>query len=377
MMSNPIGLLTFHFADNYGAVMQAYALQEYLRQHGHKSKFIDYQPAHVENGGSFWLPTSKHRIKANIYIAYQKYTRWKSRILGDHGRSESFQKFRDENLIVATQRFKSLEELKSVGLPYSHLICGSDQIWNSSPQFGIDPAYFLDFGADDTKKISFAASFGKNSVDPRYQADVGSLLKRLHHISVREQSGVEIVQRLSGMKANCVPDPTLMLDDFDQITEPISESGHIMSYVLRSVEQIDDVHQTIQDELGLKLVSPKDKFRGGKSNGDSISPSPGQWLSYFKNAEFVISNSFHGTVFAVIFRKPFVSVGISGKKGAINERAKSMLDRLGLLDRFVEHFDEAKLRELIRTPIDWDSVTEKLTAWRKESHDFLMGALAT
>ena len=141
-----IGLLTFHFADNYGAVMQAYALQEYLRQQGHESEFIDYQPAHVENGGSFWLPTSKHRIKANIYIAYQKYTRWKSRILGDHGRSESFQKFRDENLIVATQRFKSLEELKSVGLPYSHLICGSDQIWNSSPQFGIDPAYFLDSG---------------------------------------------------------------------------------------------------------------------------------------------------------------------------------------------------------------------------------------
>ena len=377
MSNKKIGILTYHFANNFGAVFQAYALQRLLTSLGYDSEFIDYQPRHVERGGSFRLPTSKTNIKANVVTAYQKITTFKQQVLGDGGRAEKFRQFRKDNLIVGTRRYESLNDLKTNSPAYDCVVCGSDQIWNSSVQFGIDPAYFLDFGKAQMKRVSFAPSFGKGAVDTENELKVGQLLKRFDHLSVRESSGIDIVRRLAEREATCVPDPTLMFDDYQEITSTTTEKdAYIMSYVLRSAEMVTDVQLLVAEHLGLPLIVPNDRFLKKRKIGKAIDPTPSQWLGYFRDAKFVVTNSFHGTAFSIILRKPFISVGITGRKSGVNDRAKSLLERLGLQDRFVDRFDIASIKQKISEPIDWDKATSRLSTWRKESNDFLTRSLS-
>lgn len=376
MTRRRIGILTYHFADNFGAVLQAYALQKLLDSMGHEAEFIDYRPAHVEKGGSFWFPSSRQKIKANCVVAYQKLTTLLQKVLDDGGRHAAFVSFREQNLPQGSPRYLTLDSLRQAKMPYDCLVCGSDQIWNSSVQYGVDPAYFLDFGNPNQRRVSFAASFGKGKVNPEHRADVGRLLKQMDHISIREQSGLEIVQELADRTAVWTPDPTLMWDDYDSITEDVGRQDYIMSYVLRSADLVSEVQQLVAEELKLPMMVPKVRFGRWKNTGVEINPSPGQWLGYIRDANFVVTNSFHGTAFSVIFRKPFISVGVTGKKSGINDRAKSMLARLGLSDRFVESYDPAEIKLKLQTPIEWTDVTNRLAAWRNESMEFLNGALS-
>ena len=370
-----IGILTYHFADNFGAVFQAYALQQLLSSLGYESEFIDYQPAHVQKGGSFVLPISKNRIKANVVTAYQKLTTLRQMLFDDGSRQKKFLDFRRQHLTVGSRRFATLEELQNSEHGYDHLICGSDQIWNSSIQYGIDPAYFLNFGNPQTNRISFAPSFGNGTVDTQHQKQVAGLLSSIDHLSVRETSGVELVKRLAGREAICVPDPTLMIDDFSAIVTDHEQRDYIMSYVLRSADTVTDVQRLVADTLNLPMLVPKDRYLKKQNLGTSIDPTPGQWLGYIRDANFVVTNSFHGTAFSVIFQKPFISVGITGRKSGVNDRAKSFLTRLGLQDRFIERFDPDVIRERIKTDIDWSSVSDRTHQWRQETINFLQTSL--
>ena len=376
MTRRRIGILTYHFADNFGAVLQAYGLQQLLNSMGYEAEFIDYRPAHVEKGGSFWFPSSRQKIKANCVVAYQKLTTVIQKVLDDGGRHAAFAAFREQNLPQSSSRYLTLDSLRKATLPYDCLVCGSDQIWNSSIQYGVDPAYFLEFGNPNQRRISFAASFGKGKVNPEHQAEVGRLLKQMDHISIREKSGLEIVQDLAGRTAVWTPDPTLMWDDYGSITADVGQNNYIMSYVLRSAEMVSEVQQLVARELDLPLMVPKVRFGRWKNIGVEINPSPEQWLGYIRDANFVVTNSFHGTAFSVIFRKPFISVGVTGKKSGINDRAKSLLSRLGLSSQFVDRFDAEEIKMKLQTPIDWNDVSDRLKAWRAESREFLSNALS-
>ena len=178
MKPRQIGILTYHFADNFGAVLQAFALQQLLQSLGHQVEFIDYRPPHVQKGGSFRLPSSRQNIKANLVTAYQKLTTLMQKVLDDGGRHAAFVSFREQNLLQGSPRYFTLESLQETSFPYDCLICGSDQIWNSSAQYGIDPAYFLDFGGENVKRVAFAPSFGKGRVNPEHESLVGHLLKK-------------------------------------------------------------------------------------------------------------------------------------------------------------------------------------------------------
>ena len=377
-MSNQpkVGIFTYHFADNYGAVLQAYALQRYLAELGCEASFVDYDPDHVSRGGRFWLPTSKARLRANLIIAYQKYVHLRSRLSSNQDQRRNFRDFRDRHLNIAGIRYKTLRSLRKNPPACDAYVCGSDQIWNPSPQFGVDPAYYLDFGPPETKRISYAASFGKDSVDPQYHEKLAPLLRQMNSISTREESGVQIVKKISGQDANWVPDPTLLHRDYSEVTsEQQPEADFIMSYVLRDGGYISGVLEHLSRQLGMEVVVPHNPMKRWKAIGKIVHPGPSQWLGLIKTASLVVTNSFHGTVFCILFQKPFISVGLSGQHASLSERAVSLLGRLGLSDRFITGYEPAHIDELIHREIDWASVGDRLDTWRDEARQYLTNAI--
>jgi polysaccharide pyruvyl transferase WcaK-like protein len=213
-------------------------------------------------------------------------------------------------------------------------------------------------------------------VEASYHGLLEDLLGKLFAIGVREKSGLELVRQLSGQEPAWVPDPALLLSDYDEITEsPIHENDYLMSYVLRSGEGIGEVQQYIANCLGLEVIVPYNRQRRWKGIGTEVVCTPGQWLGLIKNARIVVTNSFHGTVFSILFRKPFVTVALPGNKACLNERMVSMLDRLGLSGRMLQNNSGEGVMDIINEEIDWHRVHEKLEVWRLEAKTFLECAL--
>jgi hypothetical protein len=365
-----VAIVTYHYVSNYGALLQAWGLQKFLVSQGHQASFIDYRPAHLTTGGGFWWPTSGWRCRANIVIALMKARSLKQAIFGN-GQQRRFDEFCQTHLSIASPRYETLRELDRNPPQADAYICGSDQIWNASKQRGIDPVYFLPFGASDIRRVSFAASFGRPHVPPRFQAEVGELLGGLDAISVRERSGVDIVRDLAGRDAAWVPDPTLMVDDgYPEAIPPERDGDYIFSYTLRSRDLVSEIEQDLGQRLGLEVVSP-----ATVRAAHGATPGPLEWLGYIKHSRFVITNSYHGTLFSIIFRRPFAFVGLPGNKAAFNERALSILELLGLSDRTILDYDPTQLGKLTSEPPNWEAVQIKLRPYRDSGINFVREAL--
>jgi hypothetical protein len=367
-----IGIITYHHVSNYGAAMQVWALQKHLITLGHEVFIIDYRPSHLTTGGCFRLPTDAWSRRANLVIGYLKVMALRNRFFGDGGKSQRFKQFHQEFLNLASPVYETNSSLRKKPPEADAYICGSDQIWNASEQFGIDSSYFLDFAPDGIQRISYAASFGRPKVHPRFKSATADLIRSLDAISVRERSGVEIVKELSDRDAEWVPDPTLLVNDgYPEAILPTDQSkDYIFSYTLRSRELVEHVEQQMALSTGLKVVSPLTLAASG--NGE---PGPLEWLGYIKSAKVVITNSYHGTLFSIIFKKPFVFVGLSGAKAGFNERANSLLHGLGLKERMMDSYDDKRLPEIIGTEIDWDSVHQKIEKWRVSATHFLEASI--
>jgi hypothetical protein len=362
-----IGIITYHFVPNYGAAMQAWALQKYLCALGHDAFLIDYRPSHLTTGGMFHFPKDAWSRRANLVIAYQKSMALKGMLLGDGGKADCFETFHRKYFNVQGPVYKSNQDLRRQPPEADFYVCGSDQIWNASEQSGIDSSYFLDFAPKGVKRISYAASFGRPYVHPRFEAETAELISQMDAISVREESAVDLVQSMCGRDATWVPDPTLMVEGgYPEAVEPERATDYIFSYTLRSRELVAQIEAKMAQESGLDVVSPVMLAASGEG-----APGPLEWLGYIKAAKYVITNSYHGTLFSIIFRKPFVFVGLSGAKAGFNERAKSLLSRLNLADRIVSEYDEDQLSAIMKRVPDWDSVAEEVGGWREEASQFI------
>ena len=164
-----IGILTYHFSDNYGALLQAYALRKWFLDRGADASFINYHPRYVEEGGEFgkfWHLTSWRK---NATIAYMRLSHYHRILFGSRRQRASFDGFRKLHLGISGERIEHLDEVEHVAQEFDLLVCGSDQIWNPSVQRGLDPIYFLDFKAGkEARKISYAPSFGRGEIEVEY-----------------------------------------------------------------------------------------------------------------------------------------------------------------------------------------------------------------
>lgn len=369
-----VGIITYHHVVNYGAAMQAWALQSFLQAQGHEVFLVDYRPSHLTTGGCFWLPTSKWRMQANLVIGYMKLLHFRGLIKGDQAKTRKFEDFHQKHFKLSQRRYASFQELKRNPPQADAIICGSDQIWNASRQYGIDPAYFLDWVPAGVKRVAYAPSFGRPVIDPLWQSQTTQAVNAVQVLSVREASGVTLIREMTGRVAAWVPDPTLLWaghsDAYHETEAPDKREPYLFSYTLRSRELVQSVENCLCKHLACDLISPLTLQSEGR---EALSPL--EWLGHIQHAQFVVTNSYHGTLFSVIFKKPFIFVGLQGEKQSFNERAKSLLERIGLQDRMVFSFDETHVRKLARLSVNWDHAASLICEWRNEAIHYLSEAL--
>ncbi|EMF0918944.1 MULTISPECIES: polysaccharide pyruvyl transferase family protein [Providencia] len=365
-----IGILTQPLHNNYGGLLQAYALQHYLKQQGHIAITIDfkktYKPKLWGIKGITINFIRKYILKQNISSILP---------LNEKKISQHTEKFISKN-IERTQEITNPNQLKILSqYNFDAYIVGSDQVWRPAYSPGIS-AFFLDFLGNDTttKRIAYAASFGINNCDEFSTEELATyslLAKKFDAIGVREDSAVDLCDTHLRIKAEQVLDPTLLLsqnDYYNLITDapPSPFTSDIMIYVLDKSEEKNKIINHITQEIKLE---PYDFL---ENNIDNIYASVSKWLKGFYDSKFVITDSFHGVVFSIIFNKPFIAIG---NKDRGLTRFTSLLKLFGLENRLILSLKDINAN-IVKDPIDYSKVNKILYAEQKKSIDFLQKALS-
>jgi len=351
-----IGILTQPLQTNYGGLLQAYALQIVLKKMGHDVLTIDVQkrdPSFIIKGLSIIKRFIRSVSNSNTVIRAWP-TKKEKKIIGQHT-----SRFIKENIATTTQMFSIKYNSHIKNYKFEAYIVGSDQVWRPSYSISILDYFFNFLNKDDkAKRIAYAASFGNDDWEFSIKEtdDVKELIKRFDFISVREDSAVNICNEYLKVDAEWVLDPTMLLlkDEYIALIEKdnISKSkGELMCYILDGSHEKDKIIQGISKKLSLKLnsVIAEAKFSDvGKSGIDKcIFPPITEWLRGFLDSKFVITDSFHGTVFSIIFNKPFITIA-NTERGIT--RFTSLLKMFELEDRLIttdKEFDFNKLNQKI------------------------------
>ncbi len=363
-----VGILTLRLNKNYGGILQAYALQTILQRLGHEVSVIDVSQSPKSPLSQVWnrVRLSLERIvrRGKGLSANDKQL---NRVLLQHT-----QRFIDS--YVNTKRYKRYSDIASTD--FEAIVVGSDQVWRPR-YFGkkmIAQAYLSFAQGWEIKRISYAASFGVEGWEytPQQSEMCAKLAQQFDSVSVRELSAVQLCEHHLGIEAEHHLDPTLLLDRADYIalceraSTPPSK-GNMLVYVL---DETPDKSQVIADvaeqwQLTPFRVNAKMKDRNAPI-GERTQPPVEQWIRGFMDAEYVVTDSFHACVFALLFNKPFL---VYGNKRRGYARFHSLLSQFGLEGRFVSSSDEC--RAIQSTSIDWRGVNRKLEQLKINSMEYL------
>lgn len=368
-----IGLLTFHASHNYGSVLQAFALSTVLSQLGHIVHIINlrtqaqrhaYRSFHVKGCG--WK-----RILHFLYALYVHPVRKR--------RFKKFEYFINQVLPI-TSEFFSMGKVLPGNSQFDAYITGSDQVWNPVCQ-DFDTAYYLDFVQGNARKIAYAPSLGRTEFSSEQLSLIQQLLKNMDCISCREESGAQILRKLTDKTVRVVCDPVVLLERKaweDFAVQPRWREPYILTYFLENNNGDKRHLKELQNATGYKVVSLNEDIRDiGKGYHNAFDASPQEFVGLIQNAAFVLTNSFHATAFSTIFRKPFYTVcGEPGSEANPNDSRKiDYLQRLGLENRVLRISQSLPKREFWDT-IDYDMPVKAMEAFRTESRQYLLDALA-
>ncbi len=353
-----VGTITFHTALNFGAVLQTYALYRIIKEKGNDVRVIDYKSEFNEKRFApksfkyFCNPRTIYNILfRNGYEIYYK---------------DGFVDFLHNHLQLTSTLHK--EDLPKLNGEFDIFITGSDQIWNLACTEG-DDTYYLPFVLDSKKKNSYAASIGYNKIPESSKDRYRSLMKDFNHISVREESGVEIVKELTGINAELVLDPTMLLnkEQWESIAD-YSKVPAINKYLLLYVMAEDKVlikeALKFAKEHGMKVVYISQRFFKLANAINIRNISPEQWLGLFLKAEAIATNSFHGLVFSINFNCQFITRYIP--RSIANSRMETILN---LLDLHSRRIDSETYN--VANAINYYIPNIKLTSWRNKSLQYL------
>lgn len=382
-----IAILTQPLHNNYGGILQCYALQTVLEGMGHQVTVINRRWARPGMKLLAMRFASLAKCMVRRCSLGHKDIALMSPWAEDyniHKPSEAEEKRRTEirrfikEYIHLTKPLRSSEELRGyfTSNTFDCIVVGSDQVWREIYSPCIED-FFLGFLPEDnnTLKITYAASFGTadSPISDEHLANCVGLSGRFSAISVREQSGVETMKNIFGHESKLVLDPTLLLTA-KQYIFPLSQcpKGGLVSYILDETEEKGAVLQAVADATQLK----QSKLRVMTTKYDdnsAIFPSIEEWLSEFAAADFIVTDSFHGCVFSIINHKPFIAIA-NRDRGL--ERFTSLLGTFGLTDRLVFDFNEFKQKESqLLLPINYKQVDCKKQELIRESKDFLDDAI--
>lgn len=338
-----IGIVTCHTPQNYGAMLQAYGLQKYLEGKNIYSEIIDYAPLIFFEELSLFFIGNKD-IKSNFVkrIAYI-FLKLPSRIK----RRTNFNKFKKAYLNISNKRYLSYEELKSNPPIYDQYICGSDQIWNTKGIRGWDPTFYLQFVPQIEKRNSYAASMSIDSpVNDQVKSIVFPMVSEINRISMREINVIKDIQTYIKKKIDYVLDPVYLLPEHMwknlALAAPCETKDYILVYPMGNSEHVLQNAKILSKHTGLPIyciTASTKKLKDIKKTFDCSVP---KFVRLFLDAKYVITNSFHGTSFSIIFRKNFWSCEIENN----NHRITSILSQLGLQNRYLSKHNSLDICDL-------------------------------
>ncbi len=357
-----IGILTFHCAHNYGAVLQCYALQEVLKSLGHNVKVIDYRPTYLVNCyKTLKLTVSRHPrwLLKHTVKEFLKFSREKRR-------HQAFSRFIESRLDLSPR-----SDGKFFVSNMDAYIFGSDQIWSPAITRGFDDIYWgkLPFNKGNKKYITYAASLGKESLTEEEKECVSENLKNFDAVSVRESSLKNLLAPLTDKKVEQVLDPTLLAPCavWDKLDDKIEEGKYVLVYQVRQDPNTMAIARHIAQQINAKIVILEAYVNWRNESERKSCASPEDFVAYIKHASCVVTTSFHGTAFSVIFNKPFYCLKFSDSTDA---RSKSLLRSLHLENRMIDKRDRPSFSD-----IDYSEANVVLNQWRKDSMAFLQESL--
>ncbi len=359
-----IGIATFQWSDNYGAVFQSFALQTVLKNAGHEVHIINYQPQPILTGLSQYIAKSPKAL----------FPKWE-----DTYKRKLFERFRSKYLYRTKEVFHSGQDLIKIQNNFEILITGSDQVWNPKwliQQDGLWDLCFLRFAGKHIKLISYAASFGHadiSTLKQEWKSKIEKDIRNFDAVSVREHSGISMVKLLASRNdAMHVVDPTLLLnkDYYNKLIGNLKKRKHFLfSYMLLGLEKdalfIENQISNIYKLKIIKCDAKKMLFHPGYKL-----PNPIGWLNLIRNAQIVITNSFHGVVFCLIFHTPFFALLLDGEIGTTNGRIIDLLNEVGLTSRMLTPLQANKIFDY-EDWIDWIKVDNVLEGMIQQSINFL------
>ncbi|WP_445633830.1 Polysaccharide pyruvyl transferase domain-containing protein [Nostoc sp. DSM 114161] len=351
-----IGILTFHHVTNYGATLQACALWTFLNSQGYDVEIIDYRPLKI-----VWK-----------YLRPLIPLKQPEKILVNISRAWKMRRFLLSHVKLSPKKFYDKKGLEYYRDKYDVVICGSDQIWCLDSFRGFDSAFFLDFvSKQTTRKISYAASFGNTVKLGKYNEKICNLIDQFQTILVRDSNSANIINNECNQKAIKVLDPTFLIK-YDAIkTPPKIQGKYLLLYFHAEIEpEEEEFIKSLAKSENLTIVSVDQPKKIAQINLESASPK--EWVGLYSEASYIVTNTFHGTIFSLLFQKPFNVFLRSDKQNKVTD----LLRDLNLENRIFSVKGKAQPSQEEIFDIDYESVSKILESKIAESKQHLLQAIS-
>lgn len=360
-----VGILTFSYSWNPGSYLQAYALQEKVRELGASCNIINYQNPRrgkeMIGVSCFCPPVSKWRPK--------KVVSWIGQLITYPVKIRKYRRFQDDCFNGYPCKAVGLGDLPALNNEFDRFLVGSDQVWNFANDKW-DAPYFLDFVTDDSKKIAYAASFGTETLPAGKEGEILEYIRHFKSISVRETQGMEILSS-AGIAAELALDPSLLWtrDKYEPLVKTSPRKKKYLFLYLRAKDAgVEAVAKKMAADRGLEIVRVYKAYKC--IHGMPVATvGPCEWLGYVKNAEVVVTNSFHGICFSLLFEKEFYIANLVGASAERNSRLTNMMQMFGLQDCAIRSDGTTQ------TPVDYARINPLLEKMRTSSLRYLEKAV--
>lgn len=361
-----IDIITLHRVRNYGSSLQTLATQKTLEKLGCQTEIIDYYPERYTSVGLLKrLKYKSDKLAKNPILLFGarviiSFSYIKKKIV--------FDKFLKKYIKMTSKTYRSEKELLE-DIPDADAYCtGSDQVWNSHWNEGVDRPFYLSFLPEDKYKFSYAASIGNAELSEKEASEVIPLFEQYKHISVRENTGIDIMEKLGFKSVKQMLDPTLLFngEEWQKYTsDRFKNKKYVLTYNLHHDKRIDDYAMEVAKANGLKVYNITYNIHDIIRKGTiKWCPTVEEYLGLIRDAQYVVSDSFHATVFSLMFNKKFMII----YPEQASSRIRSILELLNLQDRGSEDIPSV---DKIMEDIDYSNVDKILDSEREKSIDYL------
>lgn len=387
-MGKKVGLVTCYFKNNYGSMLQAYATKKFLDNNGIENETIniDYNKDFKIGKRKYYLSQifNYKFIKNKFGMIKLKFQKKLNRELGKNIgiRNNKYKEFRRKiNISRSSNNYTDLtNQAKEL---YTDVVVGSDQLW--LPVNVVSNYYTLNWVPDEINKVSYATSFGFSSIPKKYDDLYKKFLNRINYLSTREENGVKIIKDITNKDAKLVCDPTILLTkkewEEETFNKPIYNEKYIFCYFLGKNIEHRKFAERLREKTGYKIVSinHSDEYVKYSDTFCDYAPydvGPKEWINLIANAEYVCTDSFHGTVFSILFNKKFFDFRRHNNKSKVstNSRIDSLLDVAGISkERILKGTED--IDKVLKYEIDYDKVNKNIEKLRKDSQDWFLNSL--